>query len=588
MARDFFSRPAFTPADTGACHHERKKWIATFLLGVTGDFLRDGETKGDTIMKGTKKQGWMALLAGAFLAFPGCVMEPDMELGNDENELAGAESLPPVDPCNATFSPAPELTIALPLVMNKSGNSSRLPVDTGWYTNALIQNTSSALATVRLRAISTTGTNYCSIFSLGSEEFVNFRPDNIGAPGTIGIPGLPAGNFEGSMLIETDQRLAVTAKLSNVPMNDMGRTGGTAAGAYMGLPTNTWSAELAYPIMKSGFNGSSTTLFVQNVEAWGDWLNLEVRTNDSKMYTYSTYVPGGQSVAIQPSQLRDGFGNPMPSGCSGGANPGMPGAPCFGSVRIVPYWEFGARFAAIAIEHPATGLAPTILANHFENVWLASHHQWLPVIKNQYQGASSGIGIMNLSSVHQDITVILREKAVPWVEYRYTFEDVPPYRSVVASASAGTFGGFPAGKIGVAEVESTGPITSVVNESTSSSVSSYHGQSVRGDLAAPLIKVAFAGRRTRATLWNVSNQAVQISGRYKCRTTTGGTYSDHTHTMTAAANTAIDFEPINIPAGNLCSAIFTTTQGTLVGVVAEEDMANSSLEGSIYEAIVLD
>jgi hypothetical protein len=121
-------------------------------------------------MSPTKYQRSIALLVGALPAVTGCVMEPGGEPGDDRSELAGAASLPPADPCNSPFSSDPELTLALPLVMSKSGSSSRLPVDTDWYTNAVIQNTSPSLATVRLRAVSTAGAEYCALFSLGAER----------------------------------------------------------------------------------------------------------------------------------------------------------------------------------------------------------------------------------------------------------------------------------------------------------------------------------------------------------------------------------------------------------------------------------
>jgi len=551
-------------------------------------------------MTGTKYRGWVVLLTAALPAFTGCVMEPDVEPGEDRSELAGAESLPPVDPCNSSFVGDPERTIALPLVMHKTGISSRLLVDTGWYTNALIQNTSTSLATVRLRAISTEGVESCNVFSLGAGTAVNFRPDNKVAPGTVGIPTLPAGSFEGSMLIESDRRLAVAAKLTNIPLELMGRAGGTAAAAYQGLPLKTGSAEigqeLAYSIMKSGFNVRSTTLFVQNVESWTDRtdpLHVEVRTNDNKVYTYSTHVRGRRSVAIHPGDLtridENGVRVAMPAACTGGANADSPGAPCFGSVRIVPYRGF-ARFAAIAVEHAASGTTSAVQAAHFEEVRTAPHRQWIPVVKNQYQGASSGIGIMNASGAYQDVTLILRPRAMPWIQYSYTFEDVPPYRSVVASPSAGTFAGFPAGEIGTAEIQSTGAVVAAVNETDSSGwMSSSGGRPVPGDLAAPLIKADWFGRKTRTTLWNVGDQPVQILGTYRCHTEMSGTYSVHTHTMVVDPKVAVDFEPTNIPAGNLCSAIFTTAQRTLVGVVAEESLISPPpIDGSIYEAILLD
>lgn len=543
-------------------------------------------------MTATQYRGWFALLAGAL--FGGCVMEPGEEPG-ESSELAGAASLTPVDPCNSPFTPNPDFGVALPLAMSKTGTSSRLPVDSDWYTNVLIQNTSSSLATVRLRAISAAGTPYCNIFSLGAEAAVNFRTDNTGAAGTIGIPNFPSGNFEGSMVIESDQRLAAVAKLTNVPLETMGRTGGTAAAAYQGLSMRYGSAdtgqELANSAMKSGFHGRSSTLFVQNVEPWGDYLYVRVVTNDAKVYTYSAYVSGYRSVAINPGDLRDASGVAMPASCpAGGANPGQAGAPCFGSVHIVPTSEYSARFGAITVEHPASGPASSILASQFENIWTAQHRQWHPVVKNQYQGATSGISVMNVTGAFQDVTVILRKKAAPWIEYRYTFEDVPPYRSVVASPYNGTFGGFLAGEIGTAEIQSTGAIASATSETSSNgSESSTQGQSVAGDLAAPLIQVAWFGRKTRTTLWNVGSQPVQIVGRYKCHTSTSSTYSNHTHSMTAGPGVAVEFEPINIPAGNLCSAIFTTSQRTLVGVVSEESMTEpAAIDGSIYEAILLD
>jgi hypothetical protein len=81
---------------------------------------------------------------------------------------------------------------------------------------------------------------------------------------------------------------------------------------------------------------------------------------------------------------------------------------------------------------------------------------------------------------------------------------------------------------------------------------------------------------------------VAITGAYTCRTT-GGTYAHYTYSMPAEAGVAVDFQPTDIPAGNLCSAIFTTAQHTLVGTVSEEDIIAPSLnDGSIYEAIVLD
>ena len=136
----------------------------------------------------------------------------------------------------------------------------------------------------------------------------------------------------------------------------------------------SWSFEtgkgLAFPVLKHGFNGKSTTLFVQNLEA-GDWTTtLKARTNDGKIYRATVAVPGSRSVAVRASDFKDGAGAGMPVSCSGSGNSGG-GAPCLGA-WILEHDPLGwsHRFAAIAVEHTASWAdasapIPAVSVGHF-------------------------------------------------------------------------------------------------------------------------------------------------------------------------------------------------------------------------------
>lgn len=175
----------------------------------------------------------LALLLGAAFFSGACVPLHGME---------SAESPAGQAPASATstscqqYSYDPSRTLALPLLMDMRAASTSLP-GAGWYTNAFIQNNEDWPVPVRLTAWrrGSAVPSGCVEFEIGPNEFIVFSPDNPGLVGTIGIPAIATGDFEGSMTVESSHDVTAVVLLSNTPTGKMGRMGGTASAAYIGL-----------------------------------------------------------------------------------------------------------------------------------------------------------------------------------------------------------------------------------------------------------------------------------------------------------------------------------------------------------------
>ncbi len=182
---------------------------------------------------------------------------------------------------------------------------------TGWYTNAVIQNASNFPSTVKLTATWKKGSVNppASVqVTLGAHESVVFRIDNTGPAGTIGIPEIANKQFEGSLLLESTQRMAVVVQLGNAPTGSLGASGGTAKAFYSGLylSTNGYDTgqNLIYSNFKSDFAGKSTTLFVQNTSPNSGNATLTVRANDGNRYVAQVVLGPRQSAAYHPSDFK--------------------------------------------------------------------------------------------------------------------------------------------------------------------------------------------------------------------------------------------------------------------------------------------
>lgn len=333
--------------------------------------------------------------------------------------------------------------------------------------------------------------------------------------------------------------------------------------------------------MKSAFNGRSTTLFVQNVEgAPTAVVNLEARMNDNKIYYASFSVPKYAAVAVQPSSFRAIDGSPMPVSCNGSGNPGATGAACFGAVRLTS----GSLFAAVAVEHPSTGVepVPAVIAQHLQEIGNRSplaQRRLCPLIKNTVPTAQTGpneklntsttdIAIMNATNGAIHVAAKLVTDAGD--SFSQMFPAIPLYSSVMASPAAGTAGGFPVGAQGYAVLDSTQEFNATVSSGPEMPSSGYHchpGGSLF--LSAPLIMFEYPSAsvseaaNTEVLIHNDSDETGEITAIYWCRAADSTTYNKYTVNRTAPPHASIMLSPAtiprsDIPSGLLCAAHFSS------------------------------
>ncbi len=533
---------------------------------------------------------------------------------------AGLAMLLAAEPAQAAeeFSYLPSNSVVLPLFMDTRANASSLP-GTGWYTTAIIQNTSASTAYVRVTAKPKQGVTGGDVrtFSILARGFKVVRPDNpTGITNTVGMPGLlPAGNFEGSLLIESSQPLIVIGELTNIPLGSMGVAGGIARGFYNGILVNESVGTLAFPMMKSGFNGKSTVVYVKNTSTTPGSATIKLKTNDGMTYnTDPMLLDAGQSKAVAGAAFKSGT-ETWTKTCSGGANVGQPGAACFGAALLESNTA-NVTFSAVAVQRVVaeTSPSPSVHVANFQPV--ATGPVSCSVFRNAYQTtARSGVNIMNAGTSTVDITLKLINAATQ-TPYIQTFQGVPPNtgvlpgRIIAATTWAGNIGGFPDGAIGAATITSTiagsstpdNRIVAAVSESgVGTAESSYQCSGGSTTIFAPFVKFGYSDPNrpipdvnqplpmtSEVRLQNTGTAATTLTVTYKCGTNRSTTYWVQ---KTVAAGSSVDINsasfitaalPQGIPTNNICYAVVTSS-ASVVGTVTERSSSPSSVDDATYE-----
>lgn len=526
--------------------------------------------------------------------------------------IAGCSAVEAPDPVEASASSAltiydDQYKLALPLLVNELGTQTGALPGLGWHTGAVVQNTTGALARVKLTAYTGDGSASGSVErTINPYENLVFRPDNAGYPGTTGIPLVAAGHFQGAMVVEADQRVAAVGQLSNLEQTatidnqtvTIGHPDGEASAAYAGLSLSDLGTsagqDLVYPTLKCGYAGKSTTLFVQNVGQTAGSVTIEFKTNKAGTLSTTISLGANESRAVACSD----FGVPA---CSG--------AGLLGSVWLAS--SSNLRFGAVAVEHAtppcppaAPPVADTVMAHELHQEASAAREAYCPVFKNQFQFpvigsqlATSGIAITNASSATADIDLTLRGSSSPsnpasGHTYHQLFWSVPAGATVVASPWAGTIGGFPVGGLGWAKIDSSQPIVAQVNEGASASQSGQRCASTPDDeLLVPSYKSAFplpinpSTASTKVTVLNAGDTTASLTLQLACRD--GSSY------LRAVAVAPLEALPIRpdtfarypLPGNLFCALRLESPGARLIGAVEEstEGLANAPRDSLIYE-----
>ncbi|MBA3469592.1 MAG: hypothetical protein H0T53_08105 [Herpetosiphonaceae bacterium] len=476
---------------------------------------------------------------------------------------------------------------------------------TGWYTTAVIQNVGTTNGTISLEAFALTGGatgGGTASTPLNAGSAVTFRPDNPMAAGTVGIPGIASGSFQGSMVLSSDVEVVSVAFVNNAPLGtSLGVAGGKASAAYNGIPQG--STTLTYPAVKSGFNGRVTSFFIQATGAAAT-VSVSVVANNGVTYTKSGIaIEANKSYVLLTSALMNGA-NAMPGSCSGSAT-SPTGAPCIGAMTLTST----APVAGTVVEYPTVGAPATVaMSTNMFAASAAGTKLSCPTVKNRFPAAqlpATGIAVQNVSGAAQDITVTIVTRLPVVATYTRVFPAVPNGASVVASRGAGTLGGMPDGAVGAATITAAGNVIAIASETGDAAREGMYAcmssTTASTKVAAPVSKFEFpsktnaAAGNTGINVQNVGNAATTITGAFNCRNT-GGVFTNYSISKPAAPGASAAFSPFTdmgvgagkVPTGSLCSAVFTATQP----VVA---IANESTEGlpiavrdsSVYEGFTL-
>lgn len=142
------------------------------------------------------------------------------------------------------------LTLMLVLVLGASLVSAQggLP-GSGWKSGQQIQNIGSSDATIQFTAYNQTGTS----FDCGSDVVAPGASFNVATDRDCPV----SAGFEGSAVVSADQPIAAIVNVNN-------KGTGNAAGQYRGTDGADVSTTISFPLMKSDFNGRTSTFYIQN------------------------------------------------------------------------------------------------------------------------------------------------------------------------------------------------------------------------------------------------------------------------------------------------------------------------------------
>ena len=366
------------------------------------------------------------------------------------------------------------------LVMAQGG----LP-GSGWLSGQTIINVGTAPADIVFTAYDTSGTSYkCG-------ENNNVAP---GASVTYLTDGsqctVPAG-FIGSGIVSANQPIAAMVNVANLGT-------GTASGQYVGTDGADTSTKLVYPLVKNGWVGRTTTLYVQNAGSAPATISVVMVSSKSGGGTYGPKVynvPASAMAVISPADVG------MPSSDFGSATVTTTTGPLAGSM----------------LEHETTAaVAQNLQASKAFSPSNFDQKFFCPLIRNGHTANdfSTGLQVANVSGAPQTIKVSYSYSTNGGATQtkNVTTPSLADGESFNLLSTDATYG-IPLHSLGSATVEGTsGQVAALVSDrgwNTSnpirvSTYSCFPASSATAKANMPLYKEYFLGNTTGFSVQNVS------------------------------------------------------------------------------------
>ena len=373
---------------------------------------------------------------------------------------------------------------------------------TGIWAFFQIQNTNDTETTVSMAAYSQEGApvdDYVSqSYTVASGAAVAFHPGlapNYPAGTRIGFTRDLADGFSGSAVISASDEVKAVATISNNESGTAGVAGGTAGAFYQGIGSASAAVDVNFPVVKNRFNSQTTYFYVQ---AAGEDANVTVtyNMNDGSEFSETREISANRMVIFEPSNA--GVAN---SNCGAAAT-----SPCLGAASAS---SSSGEIAAVVLEFPdgGAGVWPFDLATRGLTSDDAGTTLLAPVIKNAFNGGTTGFSVQNTGTTQAEVTIELKvtnasDSGLIGNVYNDSVQ-IPAGGAIVFSPARANLGGMPAGTFAAATVVSTNgqPLVGTVNESKDQAgtpggkakavYAAFNTANASGEISAPLVKERF-------------------------------------------------------------------------------------------------
>jgi len=371
----------------------------------------------------------------------------------------------------------------------------------GWWSGITVVNIGTGDATVIMTLYDMNSTNtYDSVAkTIASGASYNFSPLNSADWSTQ-----PPAGFIGSAVVSADQPiLAMVNEQNNLV------SGGVAGASYRGFTSDQTATRLLFPLVKQNYGSTNktTTFFIQNASG-------------SSADVYATFRVGASTYShiyssVGPNELQ--IVNPSDAGVPSGS---------LGSLEITSTVEL----AGIYNEHPhSTTLAETLLGTIGFTPAMADERLFVPLFKQNYNTAYSGVSVMNAGDV----------AATVYATYTVSYGGSGTYYEQL-SADAGesvnffAVSGWPGDTYGTLTVSAAQPLVAVSNETKYSTGQSavyaaFAESGVTNCAVAPLWKTRWSGKssgqQSAITVQNVGSVAATVNITFTMTTGATGTFT---------------------------------------------------------------
>lgn len=399
----------------------------------------------------------------------------------------------------------------------------------GWYSGTQIQNVDTDAASITMTLYNKDNDVTCQ-----AQESI----DPGEAKTLSGNSFDNCAGFQGSAVVSSNGLVKAIVNVTNREGNNVGISGGLAAGQYQGMDSDQLSDKLFFPLAKGNFFDKTTTFYIQNAGTG----------NVSPVATFTMRNGDVHTIpmpAIEPNKMRV-IAVQDATTFSPADNAGRVGG------LVVDAGDGSALLAGAVLEHktaenPATILQATrgFTASDFDD------QVYAPVIKNSRFGRFTGIQVQNVGTAAIDITVDYTGSGGACAGQ--TFQDAA---TNVAAGASHTFvqnagnTDLPANCTASATVKGTGDIVAIVNESfidpsqsggtqraTTFSAIPQNGATTK--ISVPLFKDQRFGKHTGLQIQNVSASTANITAEFKC--SGGATFTATSAPQSVAAGAAVLF-----------------------------------------------